>query len=198
MTQEAKTLLDQIRQRSQQTNGGWMGFHPMVGPIQVGGRSPFDEMLELYLAARESEGLEKLRKEVEELKSKLKEAKQDASKRLNDQRTSERERDDALARREAEQKVLYQLVRVGDIICVAQEYYGDKKDKQRRKITKIDRDAKTVTYVNWDTRRKDWAKTEHTESLDHFALGPARYVLQVERPDDKENTKKRKSRAKSK
>lgn len=194
MSEQAKILLDQIRKRrGGKTVGFYAGF-PLNSPVSLGASSPLDEMLELYIAARESEDAAKLRARIEKLQGELAETKERSCGYLKKLREAERDRDDSRMRRRAEQKVLYQLLREGDVICVAQEYYGKYENKQRRKITEIDRETGVVTYANWDTRRKDWAKTTHTENIELFALGDSRSVLQVERPDDKETTKARKKK----
>ena len=197
MSEPAKSLLNQIRNRR---SGGGNFFHPSLGPVSlVGGQSPLDEMLELYIAAREQEDQASLRKELEELKLKYRDV--CASKREQFEKLQEvsKERDDALARKQANQEILWNLLRVGDVVCVEKSNFNGAPNthKSRHKISEINRDTGHVSYVNWDTRRKAWGFAPHSENIELLALG-SRSVIQIERSDDKELTKARKIKSKPK
>ncbi|MGE3483608.1 MAG: hypothetical protein AB7L09_02630 [Nitrospira sp.] len=186
----AKSLLQAIRDRKQ-GNTGFVQCGSSYGPfgnpmtqIRLGGGGALDEMLELYIAARESDDVTRLQKQLDELTAKYKSVCESNHKHFTDLQTAIRDRSAVETSLNASQSLLRHLLREGDIIVTCHfSCYGNS-EKARRKLLNINRETGDLTYVNWDRRAKDWGRTEHSESLEKFVLN--RQIVQVERPDDKE------------
>ena len=186
---QAKSLLDQVRKK----NGRYMmspygPFGPTISPI---GGGAFDEMIELYVAARKEDdqlkgqiALEQQQEKSRALSAKYQELQDELAKLRQSENYNKGVRETAI-------NFLVHLLRPGDV--VVHTYLNS-----HVRIKIVDRvyegAEQTITYVDWDGRRKDWCKTSHTLTVEKFCFGYR--IVTVERPEDKENTKKRKQKAK--
>ena len=201
MSKEAKSLLNQIRtRRPGNGNEGYAVYgHPLMGPVMVGHPSThgaLNEMLELYIAARESEDQANLRAKLEEMTEKWRTAEKKRTENLKE--LSELKRELPAAQNQAKQRLTFirNLLRIGDIIALKDNYRT-----YRRIIDDIDHtleDADVVIhYREWDERRSDWCKTTKSEALPSF-FHPRLVCVQIQSPGDKTYPTPKQTKAKSK
>ena len=186
---QAKSLLDQVRKK----NGRYMmsPYGPFGPTIPIGG--VFDEMIELYLAAR---------KEDDQLKGQVAlEQQQEKSRALSAKYQELQAAHNALKHQTNHDKgvrgtalnFLAHLLRTGDVV-VTYNHVRLKILDRSYSDSNPPLEEPTLTYVHWDTRRKTWAKTSHTSTMGDFCH--AYRIVTVERPEDKAVTKARKQKAK--
>ncbi len=185
VNEDAKSLLSNLRNR----RGRWVvtGSNPMFGPAMFEA-SAFDEMVELYIAARESADTTALRNELDALKEKHKKLSEESHDLRIKAKSADNMRDAYNLQRERWMALSTHLLREGDILCL--EKY---KRKERRKVISYDFKTKSYTFVIWDERRKTWCTTVHSNTIG-LMLDNAGIIVQVTRPGDMEQGEKSEKR----
>jgi hypothetical protein len=180
MTNQAKTLLQQIRSKN---NRGFI-THPGCVPVSLGGGA-VDEMLQLYIAARETDDNTRLAAEVLKLKVRIREADEKSYKANSELSKLRVELGATKQSLKVATSVVTHQFRKGDVIVTSS--YGA---KYRRKVKDYDFKTATLTLVNWDKRHKRWQQQEAKMTVEQI-LSHSHEVIAVERFLDEEKKKKK-------